>query len=248
MKILYDNPLDDCTISGSERSGFPMTNVQHIHLSRRWRSLTLSAEALLFNAGAGNTIDIDTFAIIQHNFSATASVKLQMNSADDWTTPPVDETLTWSAGIIAKFFTSTKSYQYLRVLITDAANADGYLEIGRIMAGLHLYLYQPLEGILDEVEDSTVVSISITGQPFADLGTVARVYEVPLGTIPVATRTAIKALYTAMGKHTPMVVFPDEADPTTFPPIYALLMEGRIFKHAGSVHWDCESLRFKEAF
>jgi hypothetical protein len=45
-----------------------------------------------------------------------------------------------------------------------------------------------------------------------------------------------------------MVVFPDEADPTTFPPIYALLMEGRIFKHAGSVHWDCESLRFKEAF
>lgn len=248
MKILYDNPLDDCTISGAGRTGFPMTNVQHIHLSKRWRSLTLSAEALLFNAGAGNTIDIDTFAIIQHNFSATASVKLQMNSADDWTTPPVDETLTWSSGIIAEFFTSTKSYQYLRVLITDAANADGYIEIGRIMAGLHLYLYQPLEGILDDVEDSTVVSMSITGQPFADLGTIARVYEVPLGTIPVATRTAIKALYAAMGKHTPMVVFPDETDLTTFPPIYSLLTQGRVFTHAGSVHWDCKSLRFVEAF
>ena len=246
MRVLGENLLDLCSVNGLALVGFPASNLQHPHLSKRWRSTLLENAAAVFDAGAGSTVEADLVFIAQHNLTASAVVKVQANDLDDWTTPSVDITLTWAGYILIGY--PTLNHRFVRLLVDDPTNEEAYIEIGRAGAGLYAQLTVKQEGLIDDVEDSTVDEESVTGQPFADLGVISRVYEVPLGTVSLADRNILIALYAAVGKHTPILVLLDETDLVTLPPLYCRLRKNRRLTHAGYTYWDAESLLLKEAF
>lgn len=251
MRILYQNLADDCAVTASgERSGFPATNVQHPFLIRRWRSLVVSSEqSLLFDAGSGLTVKADTLAIVQHNLSSTAVVKFQANSIDSWSTPPVDQTAVWSEGIILVNLSAAQDYQLWRVSITDSANPDGYVEIGRIVIALRYQVEElPDSAVELDTIDTTVISKSITRQTYADLGVQARAYTLSMGIMGDTTRQSLAAVYAAVGQHTPVVLVADEKNPTKLPPIYCTMAKTVRYTHAGGWGWRDDGLKFVEEF
>ena len=144
---------------------------------------------------------------------------------------------------------AAESYRFWRIYIEDAANPDGYIEIGRM--GLFVR-YQAAElpdaGIIDDLEDATVISRSITGQTYADLGVKSRAYEINMGTMKEETRQSLKAIYAAAGQSGRIIFIPDEYNTDKLPPIYCCMKKTPKFTQAGGWLWKHESIRVVEEF
>lgn len=70
--------------------------------------------------------------------SGSATIKIQGNSTDVWTSPEYSATLTYNENAVTKFGSTglhTSALRYWRVLIVDASNSYGYLEISNIYLG-----------------------------------------------------------------------------------------------------------------
>jgi len=126
-ETLFDAALS----ANSENINYPLTNLFDSRLSRYFRTDSGTTTAtIVFDAGAAVTVN--SISIAGHNISSGATIKFQGNATDAWGGPPsVDETLTWSAGVINKDFTGG-SYQYWRLHIIDAGNSDTFIKLGRV--------------------------------------------------------------------------------------------------------------------
>jgi len=112
-----------------DKSNLTTESIRHV-----WRSANvLASQDIVIEADQAS--NIDTFAILGHNFSPTAVVKIQANISDNWLAPPVSLTIPWSKGnmVLTQTFGSTYSHYRLRIL--DTANPCGYVQIGRIVGG-----------------------------------------------------------------------------------------------------------------
>jgi hypothetical protein len=81
-------------------------------------------------------------ALIGVNFTTAATVKIQANATDAWGGPSFDETITVSGlGTDPPFynlchkFASAQNFRYWRLSINDAANPDGFYEVGEWILG-----------------------------------------------------------------------------------------------------------------
>jgi len=83
----------------------------------------------------GSAQDVKAFIIKNHNFTNTATVKIQGHTADAWGTPDVDVTLPITADLMIYFWSSAQSKRYWRYYINDVENSDGYIETGRVFLG-----------------------------------------------------------------------------------------------------------------
>lgn len=250
MRILWDNVLDDYTLLySSQRSGFPASNVQHPHLTRVWRSLTAEDEYAGIDAGSGSTVTADCAFIAAHNLSATAVVKVQACDDGTYTSPDIDETMTWDAGIMVSFFTSD-TCRFWRFLIDDPDNEDGYLQIGRLALGSYLQM-PPIEpGMTLPSGTTTSVTVAASGQSFADIG---QVYLQPAFSFPLITtaeRTNVEAMWRAVEQHTPIFLVVWEESLTVQRPIYCRIKRDLLSWQKASeagVMWSLD-LDFEEAF
>jgi hypothetical protein len=133
----YTNLWDLATLTpSSQQTNFPVSNTQHRWLSKTWRSATGSG-TLTANIVAdlgSSPQSVQAFFLKNHNFSPSATVKIQANTTNSWTSPPVDVTLTL-AELIVYFWSTSKTYRYWRVYVEDTAPVTNYLEIGRIFLG-----------------------------------------------------------------------------------------------------------------
>jgi hypothetical protein len=144
----YTNLVDSVTLSGgSWRADFPRTNLQDRALGVVARSTTAApadSRIVLDHGAAGATPRV--VAIVAHNLSSVATVTISRGTspgASDiyagsaqaaWVLPadvPRDGaafavTITLPAGVAARYTT---------IDISDAANAAGYVQIGRLFVG-----------------------------------------------------------------------------------------------------------------
>lgn len=106
--------------------------------------------------------------------SATATVKLQGNGTDVWTSPEYDETLTYDQacmGVLNADGIHTQALRYWRLSIVDTDNPYGYVEIGLCYLGDAFIAERggiqfPYE---KSVEDRTVVTIAENGYAYSDI-------------------------------------------------------------------------------
>lgn len=257
LRIAY-NDLAKLQIltDSTEVSGYPGTNVVHAHLSRTWRTTSAAAQWIKFDAGVGNTISFDTACIIGHNLTSAAVVKVQTDDADTWTPPGgVDKNGDPTQAII---FTDLAplptARRYARIYIDDASNPAGYIEIGRIFLCVRFEGETIDKGFQFTIEDSTVISRSLTGQLFADIGVQQKVYTMSLGTMRNATKLALTTILQVNGQYDPVVVFPCESAipgvagaTEAILPLYATMTKGVKFTEAGGWGWTDSSLEFREA-
>lgn len=103
----------------------------------RWRggAPAVDPEYLTFDLLAAGAPD--AVIVHGHNISSGATVKIQGNATDSWGAPSVDETITYQAGTMFRYLTTTpRSFRYWRLLITgDSANPDGWLEASEVFLG-----------------------------------------------------------------------------------------------------------------
>lgn len=167
VTFAWNNLYDLATITpSSQNPSFPATNLKNRWHTKTWRSTddtgTLT-ESIVANMGSAQGVQF--FAAKNHNFSSSAVVKIQANSSNSWSTPPVDVTLTLNSGLLAYYWSSVQTYQYWRYYIVDSAPVAEYLETGRLWLGP---MFSPSVNIINDYgknyEDPSGIMESDGGQ------------------------------------------------------------------------------------
>jgi len=127
----YNRAAEDAPVitSSASATGYPAANAALNDHVRVWRTATLEA-GRWWKTDFGSAMNINfAFGSRFHNLQTDATVMIQGNDADNWADPPVNETITCTAGkALCKTFTGG-SYQWWRWRITDETNPDGYIEM-----------------------------------------------------------------------------------------------------------------------
>ena len=196
MIISSTNYSDGGTLTvDDEVATLPATNLQDQQIVKIWRNTQTSAQ---IDVDFGQQRIIDFMALIRHNISQTGTIRWRLSTVSNFSTtvydsgtidawPIVEEfgTLPWGVFVwggrlnpevaaeytISSFDVLTTAVQarYLRIDISDASNADGYLQAGRLIAGPS---YRPsvnyANGVQFEFVDESRVTKSRGGQTFVD--------------------------------------------------------------------------------
>lgn len=196
MIISSTNYSDGGTLTvDDEVATLPATNLQDQQIVKIWRNSQTSAQ---IDVDFGQQRIIDFMALIRHNISQTGTIRWRLSTVSNFSTtvydsgaidawPVVEEfgTLPWGVFVwggrlnpeiaaeytISSFDVLTTAVQarYLRIDISDASNADGYLQAGRLIAGPS---YRPsvnyANGVQFEFVDESRVTKSRGGQTFVD--------------------------------------------------------------------------------
>jgi hypothetical protein len=246
------------TVSDStEAAGYPGANAIDSRLSRFWRTTSAAAQWILFDAGVGKTITFDTCCIMAHNLTAAAVVKVQSDDTNSWAPPGgVDKNGDPSQAIITVDVGLAQTpRRYVRVYIDDPTNPAGYVQLGRIMLCVRSEFETIDRGMTVSYEDTSLVDKSVTGQVYADIGIVSRIYTMSMGSMRNATKQALLAMLVAVGQYDPVVVFPAEGtvgqsiggSTEGVYPIYATVSKVTVFTEAGGWGFTDDGLSFTEA-
>jgi hypothetical protein len=165
LRILWQmtsdgNTANNYTASSSASVDKDILNIKSDITEQYWQSLT-TTEWFVFDCGAGRTMQVDTFALIDTNITNSAVIKIKAfgdaNSAPppNWAVVPYLVTVPMSSDPLERniiYISPTQplaSYRYFRVEITDTTNTAGFLRIGRCIAGSSLVF--TTENCLDAV-------------------------------------------------------------------------------------------------
>jgi len=212
IRFLWNNLFDDAVVSASsEESEFPVSNVKHRWHTRHWRSTDVSSEWVKWDLGSVK--DIKAFVLKYHNFTSGATLKIQANSSDSWGSPPLDESLTYNAGHLVKFWDSAQSYRWWRVTIADAGNSDGYLRVGRIFCGDYFSpQYNFTNAYRKRLVDPSVKMYSAGGQISVSAKTHYRTWVYNFELIKTPDNQTFESIFDEVGQSLPYFICQDADD------------------------------------
>lgn len=141
--ILFHSPnlLDTAVLTAStENPDWPVENLQTEQRSETFRTTDDDDEAIVINNGSAKSASYLVIPGRNHNLSSAAVIRIQGNASDSWGSPTFNEIVPWYSpalvGSIAHKFAAAQSFAYYRLFLDDAANPDGYLELGRVILGV----------------------------------------------------------------------------------------------------------------
>ena len=218
-KFLYDNLWKgiegtDLTMTAlSEETNFPVTNTQRRIPGRRWRS-TGCVEDQTITVNFYAEVAVQAFCIRGNNFSSDAVVKIQGNDEDVWADPGFEATLSpIDERVMAVYFDDPVTYQYWRLLISDATNPDGYVEAGPIFIGP---CFTPLvnykNGLAFTPEDLSIITTSAGGQRTVVVQDQPGAWQYIFRT---SEKVNFETLRAAVGRSLPFWFCEDPDDPNT---------------------------------
>ncbi len=232
MRFYYDNKWIETAgtiTASSEASGYPVTSLGDYIVATKWRSTGDSDEWVKIDFGSA--VSITDVTIIDHNFTNAATVKIQGNASDSWGSPSVDETITWRDYIMDKNFTGG-SYQWWRVHIADAANADTFVELGYLFIGNNFTLGDIIEREFSLMYlENSLIHETRTGQVYGDKGISRRLWAFNLPHIEGSEITNLDTMWGSVGKYRPFVFFLDETDTANNPPAFGRFSEDWDWNH-----------------
>lgn len=222
VRFLYDFTFDGAAVASSgEVAGLPAANVLDCFVKRVWRSTGVSGQWITFDCGA--PAHITMLAMFGHNLTVGATIQLQGNNADSWSSPGFSMTVARGAGpAVAAFLDRT--YRYWRIVVDDAANPDGYIEIGRITSGVY---YEPSVNIGEDAGkrliDPSILMESDGRQSYAIEREHYRVYSVSFTAIDRAQQDELERMFRAVGTVRPFVFALDPENKASEDTIYCTM-------------------------
>jgi len=218
MRFLWNNLADTATLTASsENPDFPLSNLKHSWYLRHHRTTGVTSEWWKWNLGSAQSISY--FLFWYHNFQSSATIKLQANSSDLWTAPPLDISLTWNSGNLIHELSPAQSYQWWRLWVQDVGNPDGYLRAGRAYLGGY---FEPSRNYsLDwsrERIDPSEINESEGGQEAVNTKTNYWIFHFPFPSIIDPDQETFKTISLAVKNSNPFFICYDSADKlnTTF--------------------------------
>lgn len=151
---LYPNFGDNIvSVSNTAAGDFDKSNLTTESIRQAWRSANC-ADWLDIIIKAEIKSRVDTVALLGHNLSPTAIVKVEGNNSNIWIAPPVSVSIPYSKKNLVLCQNLGAEYQYYRIRILDPANPCGFVQVGRIIGGRALTLTKE-EDITDEFSIET---------------------------------------------------------------------------------------------
>jgi hypothetical protein len=127
-----DNPATAATVTAtSSHASYPISNVKSLPTTTRWRSTSAVVQDIEIDFGAAQSVDL--IALVNHNFTLNASVEVRAGSSTAYA--EFATSIPWREFLAFKWVTSSQSYRYWRIRITDTGNGDGYIAVGYLCLG-----------------------------------------------------------------------------------------------------------------
>lgn len=135
-----DNPSENIlSVSSTAVGDFDVSNITTESTRRVWRSLNaLTEQSIVIKAEKKTNVGV--FAILGHNFTESAVVRIQANISNNFVAPPVTKVLPYNKYIMMSTVPFGAAYEYYKISILDPANPCGFVEIGRVVGGNVLQL------------------------------------------------------------------------------------------------------------
>ena len=198
----------------------------------------LAAKNLILDLTYLNKLTADTAAIVNHNLSADATIKIQGNDYDSWEGTPLDTEMTWRDGPIVTFMTSA-SYPFWRFYIINQNVEDGYYEVGRFMLGEYL---QVDPSSLVEFPEKHVrndrQAFSKSNQFYADQGSGWKELKYKFVNTNDTMKDKIETMWDLNGKHTPLLLMNYDTSFSIIPPLYCAIIKDITFGHLLHDRWE----------
>ena len=122
-------------VTSTAAGDFHVANITTDSLRHKWRSASaLTWQEIIIKAEKKSTINC--FAILGHNFTDAAVVRVQANVSNNFLAPPVTKFVPWSKDNMLVTTTFGGNYEYYKISILDPSNPCGYVEIGRVCGGV----------------------------------------------------------------------------------------------------------------
>ena len=219
--LSFPNRVNTATFSaGSWLAGLPVTNLANRELWKVARSTDATITSTKFQVDLGASKTMGYFALANHNLSATATWRVKLGStagaADIYDSGALAvwrmtfgnlvewESATWWLGTAGDEYlrspypalcvaTDVYSVRYITIEITDTANTDGYVQVGRFFAGGGVQPTVNAEyGLQDAWRDLSTAASAESG---AFWGTVRRRLRSTSFVLPMLTATEATYLH-----------------------------------------------------
>lgn len=133
IKFLSNNLVETASLAASTANAqYPVANIQDDFRTKVWRS-TSNSDNVVFDLGSIE--DVDYLAIVDNWKSGfgIATVTVEANATDVWTSPAFTTTLTLDSTFGVSFKSITEqSYRYWRFVVTSTL---GYCELSNVFIG-----------------------------------------------------------------------------------------------------------------
>lgn len=194
---------------------------------------------IILDVGSGNTLNPTAAAILnEHNLSSNALIKIQGNATSDWTSPTVDETLTYNANIILKFI-SASGLRFWSFLFYDPDNTDEYIKIPRVYIGTCLQVTISCRMAFDnDLIDNSIVHKNPTGQVYGYDGVQLQRFSLSFAWWTNDMKNSFKILFADTSKIDPFIFVLDENDLTSVPPLYVSITDDFMTKNEFNYNWS----------
>ena len=147
--------------------------------------------------------------------SENGTITIQMNDTSNWATPSYTEVLTITDFGAYTFNASNiaTARRFLRVLFSDPANVNGYIEISKIFAG-NVTTFERASaqfGLKDTVTNVVLSEVTIGGSVISDNRYYVSEIDYELGFLTKGDKETLEDIYSTYGLHTPLFfIFDDD--------------------------------------
>jgi len=264
LQIIPINEFDDATNTAtSSASGFGIANAETELKAETWRSTSLSSQTITSTFAAATTVSAVALAFTNLHAGSTVRVKLYTETAD--VVPVMDSGVQElyyaydppegfsTIGLIAfahgggtyfSMFFNDYAIKKCEIIITSAANPDGYIEIGRVIIGDRFEpTYNARAGVDFTYPETTTVKRTKAGDQVVNRGTQTKQIGFDLEFMPDSDRQTMASIIRRSGLHEPIFIClqPDE--------ISELFQAGQIYGRRldGGLRYDyqdMQSMRF----
>lgn len=172
----------------------------------RTGALTYTADSIRIHTSEwvrwdlGTATEIQAFAMIGTRLnglgiSSTATVTLQGNSTDVWTSPSYSQALSWNEDCMALIDSSgLDTLRYWRIKIVDRDNPTGYIEVASVYLG---ELIEPTSGCVQFPMETQRVDYSKRdrsewGQPFGETKQITRKFKMQWAFLSVTEKEELE--------------------------------------------------------
>ncbi len=198
----------------------------------------LAEKELILDKTYLNKLTADSAAILNHNLSADATIKIQGNDFDSWNGPPLDTTMAWREDTIVTYMSSA-SYPFWRFYITNQNVDDGYFEVGRFMLGEYLQVDpSSLVEFPEKHPRNDRQAFSKSNQFYADQGSGWRELKYKFVNTNNTMKDKIETMWNLNGKHTPLLLMNYDTSFSVIEPLYCAIIKDITFGHLLHDRWE----------
>lgn len=217
----WPNRIDEAALSGGAwLSGLPLANLKERALSKVCRSVNASTGSTVIDLDLGQARSLRALALQNHNLSQAGSWRVKLGSSagasdiysgsyqsawslsfdsgqlewggNNWWDGMVDDDYIRHPYIAPMLLPTWYSARYVRIEISDAANPDGYIQMGRIFVGSGFVpALGARYGLSEGWDDVSRLDYTLSGALVADIGRRRRWAKFELGYIRQAAEAPI---------------------------------------------------------